>query len=177
MVGGPRDDDARVRPGGDEHRLLARPEVRDQGAGGSADEVEARALRLPCLHARRHVEHEDERRARRRRTALLHVGPEVAAGEGDQEEELEHEEQVGTEALPLHPARGDALPEEEASHRDRAAAAIEEVECNQDGDGGEGQGPGGVREADAAHRRLTSPRRARSVVTNSATRRSVVRWA
>jgi hypothetical protein len=69
----------------------------------------------------------------------------------------------------LDERRADPSPEEERGHGDRLPPAGPQVEEQEDGEREEGDRAGRVRDAGAAHRRRTSPRRARSPVTKSAT--------
>ena len=165
-----------MRPvrGRDEHGLVARGERVQQTAGPAAGDVEPRPARLARLHARRHVQDEDEAARRRARAGSLHVGAEVASDEGEEEQELEQEERVGTEAVAVERARGHLPPQEERADGDNPPPAVVEIEGDEHRNGNQAERARGVEDAEAHQRRRTTPRRASSPVTNSPTVEAVV---
>ena len=166
----------RALGGGDQHHLVAGQELRHQRARPPPRQLEARAALLARLHARRHVEDDQQPHALGGGRGDLEVGAHEAGDQREQEPELEREQQVGAEAPAVERLGRHALPEKERPDRHRAAAAAVEVEHDQHADGAQREGPGGVREPQR-HRRPSTPSRGSSTDRNSRTLASVARRA
>ncbi len=177
-VGGPAQHDVRPLGGGEHHGLGAGPERARERAGPPARLIETRgAVVLARLHARRHVEHQHQRRATRLSGDALDVGPHVAGDQRQQERELKQEERVGEEAAALERMCRHLAPEKQCGDADHALAAVVEIERHQHRDRRQRQRAGGIEYAEAAHRRRTRPSRASSPVTNALTSASLTRRA
>ena len=167
-----------MRPlgGGNQHHLVAGQELRHQRARPPPRQLEARAALLARLHARRHVEDDQQPHALGGGRGDLEVGAHEAGDQREQEHELERKQQVGAEAPAVERLGRHALPEKERPDRHRAAAAAIEVEHDQHADGAQREGPGGVREPQR-HRRPSTPSRGSSTDRNARTLASVARRA
>ncbi len=166
-VGRPADEHVRALDGGDEHRF-GLVDV-EQRAGAAACEVEPRAA---CFFARLHaggqIEHEHQRTPRapaRRRDVRTHE----RAREREKACDLEHEEQVGSEAAASRVARRRHLPPQQQAADDEAPPPSEQMEHHERRDGREPEHARRVEDADGGHRRRTSPAAASGPVTNAGT--------
>src|SRR5207237_1157306 len=162
-VGGPPEHHVGPVRSRDEHGLVARGERVEESTGPAAGDVEPRLARLARLHACRDVEDEDEAAARRTRVGALHVRAEVPADEGEEEEELEQEERVGTEAAAVERARGDLLPQKEGADGDHPPPAVVELEGDEHRNGNKAELARGDESALELRRPSATPRHTTSV--------------